>query len=235
MSQYFYSTEIYDEIINLSQDEAFHAIKVLRKKIGDQIHIVDGKGNLFLTEIESEDIQNCQLKIISIHENFGKKDYNVHLAIAPPKSHDRLELFIEKVVELGVNEISFILTDFSERNNVKLNRIDKCTLSAMKQSLKTYLPKVNDIVSFSDFINNCTNKEKYIAHLNESKNNHLFQSASRKSDYCILVGPEGGFSDIEISESQKYNFKSVTLSDSRLRIETAGIVACSILNMINTI
>ena len=233
MDQFFYSTQIYDDSIILPEDEALHALKVLRKKNGDQVTVVDGKGNLYYTSIDSENIPDCRLSIRSVEKDYGRRNYYIHIGMAPPKSHDRVEWFVEKAVEIGVHEISFILTENSERNNVKLNRISRCAVAAMKQSLKAYLPKINDIVPIIDFMKSCGNPEKYMAHLNEDENNHLIKSKTIMSDYCILIGPEGGFSSSEINESLEYGFKSVSLGDNRLRTETAGIAACHILNLMN--
>jgi len=233
MNQFFYATQIYDEKIILPKDEALHALKVLRKKNGDQIRVVDGKGNLYDAYIDSEDIQDCCLSIKSKCKDYGYQSYYIHIGIVPPKSHDRVELFVEKVVEIGVQEISFINAEHSERNNIKLNRIHKCAVSAMKQSLKAYLPQINDIVSMTDFIKSCGNSEKYIAHLNEDENDLLMQSATIGSDYCILIGPEGDFSLTEINESLQFGFEPVSLGANRLRTETAGIASCHILNLVN--
>ena len=233
MDQLFYSTQIFDDIIILPEDEAFHVIKVFRKKIGDQIKVVDGYGNLYHATIDSEEIQNCRLNIKSIDKDYGKQNYFIHVAVSPPKSHDRIEFFIEKAVEIGIQEISFILTDHSERNNIKLNRINKCAISAMKQSLKANLPQINDIVSITDFINTCRNSEKYIAHLYKDNNTKLIDTVSNKTDYCILVGPEGDFSTTEIDKALEFEFKPVSLGYNRLRTETAAIVACHILNLAN--
>ena len=233
MDQFFYSTQIYDDSIILPQDEALHVLKVLRKKIGDKIRIVDGKGNLFETSIDTENIQDCRLSIQSVDKDYGHRNYYIHIGIAPPKNHDRVELFVEKVIEIGVQEISFILTDHSERNNVKLNRINKCAISSMKQSLKAFLPQINDIVLIKDFMKSCENLDKYIAHLNENEENHLIQTAAIERDYCILIGPEGDFSPSEINESIQCGFKPVSLGENRLRTETAGIAACHILNLVN--
>lgn len=234
MYQYFYSTQIYDKFLILPEDEAHHALKVLRKKRGDKIIVVDGNGGLYEALFENENVQNCNLKIINNQED-GRPTHNIHIGISPPKSHDRLEWFIEKSIEIGIQEISFILTQNSERKNIKFNRILKCAISSMKQSLKTYLPKINDMVSAKEFIVNCSNHEKYIAFLSENLNQHLLKSASAQNDYCILIGPEGDFSSSEIERSQKFGFKPVSLGENRLRTETAGVTACHILNLINEI
>ncbi|SVB37327.1 uncharacterized protein METZ01_LOCUS190181 [marine metagenome] len=195
--------------------------------------VVDGKGGLYETCIESDNIQSCRLNIVSVYKDFGHQNYYIHIGIAPTKSHDRVEWFVEKAVEIGAEEISFILTDHSERKNIKLNRINKRAISAMKQSLKAFLPKINDIVPLRDFMTKCNNDKKYIGYLNKGKNNHLILSATAKSDYCMLIGPEGDFSPFEINESQKFGFKPVSLGNNRLRTETAGLAACHILNLVN--
>ena len=233
MDQFFYSTQIYDDFIILPKDESLHALTVIRKNIGDKLLVVDGKGGLYETCIESDNIQSCRLNIVSVDKECGQRNYYIHIAMAPTKSHDRVEWFVEKAVEIGAEEISFILTDHSERKNIKLNRINKRAISAMKQSLKAFLPKINDIVPLRDFMTKCSNDEKYIGYLNKGKNNHLMQSATAKSDYCMLIGPEGDFSSSEINESQKFGFKPVSLGNNRLRTETAGLAACHILNLVN--
>jgi 16S rRNA (uracil1498-N3)-methyltransferase len=233
MDQYFYSTRIYDDFIILPEDEAHHALKVLRKKIGDKITVVDGKGGVYESTFENVNTLNCKLKIIHKNQNIEFPKHSIHIGISPPKSHDRLEWFIEKSVEIGIQEISFILTDNSERKNVKLNRILKRTISSMKQSLKALMPKINDIEPVKKFMENCSNSEKFIAHLGEEERNHLIKIAPTQGDYCILIGPEGDFSDSEIKKSQKFGFSQVTLGDNRLRTETAGVAACHILNLVN--
>ena len=233
MDQFFYSTQIDGDIIILPEDETLHALKVLRKKSGDKLMVVDGKGGLYETCVESVNTKNCRLNIISVDKEFSQRNYYIHIGIAPSKSHDRIEWFVEKAVEIGVQEISFILTDHSERKSIKLKRIEKRAVSSMKQSLKAFLPKINDIVPLKNLIKICSNDEKYIGYLNKDKNNHLIQSATPKSDYCMLIGPEGDFSSSEINESQEFGFKPVSLGNSRLRTETAGLAACHILNLLN--
>ena len=233
MDQFFYSTHIYEDSINLPEDEAHHALKVLRKHKGDKIVVVDGNGGWYECVIESEEIQNCRLHIGDKREKFGLQEHYIHIGIAPPKSHDRVEWFVEKAVEIGVQEISFILTDQSERKNIKLERILKRTISSMKQSLKAYLPKINDIIPIKDFVINCSNTEKFIGYVEDDQSSHLFQSANSNSNYCILIGPEGGFTSSEFKASKDIGFQSISLGDSRLRTETAGLAACHILNLVN--
>ena len=132
MTQFFYSDHIFDETIILLEDEAHHALKVLRKQQGDTIVVVDGKGGWFKTVLESDKIQNCKLRIVDKKEEFGKPNHYIHIAMAPPKSHDRAEWFVEKAVEIGIQEISFVLTQFSERSNIKMNRLKSRAVSSMK-------------------------------------------------------------------------------------------------------
>ena len=174
MENFFYSTQIYEDNIILSEDESHHVLKVLRKHKGDKIVVVDGNGGWYECVSVSEEIQNCLLRIKDKRENFGLREHYIHIGIAPPKSHDRVEWFVEKAVEIGVQEISFILTDQSERKNIKLERILKRTISSMKQSLKAYLPKINDIIPIKDFVINCSNAEKFIFPLDEQFPDHPF-------------------------------------------------------------
>jgi len=233
MTQFFYSALIFDKTIILPEEEAHHALKVLRKKKGDIIFSVDGKGGWYKTVLETDNIKNCKLKIIENKKEFGKPDHYIHIAMVPPKSHDRAEFFVEKAVEIGIQEISFVLTQYSERNNINLNRINKRAVSSMKQSLKAYLPQINDMISITDFIENCSNSEKYIGYIQDENKNFLSTIAKPGNDYCVLIGPEGDFIPEEVHLAQSSNFISISLGTSRLRTETAGICACHILNLIN--
>jgi len=231
--QFFYSDQIFNDTIVLSEDEANHALKVLRKHQGDNLIVVDGLGGWYRTVIDNENVKDCRLKIIDKKENYNKPDQYIHIAISPTKSHDRIEWFIEKSIEIGIQEISFISSHYSERNNVKFNRIKKRAISSMKQSLKAYIPKINDVIPFQTFIENCSNKEKYIGYLGHSNREYLPSIANLGSDYCILIGPEGDFISAEVDFSLNHGFETISLGKSRLRTETAGIVACHILNIIN--
>ena len=233
INQLFYSQEIHDDKIFLAENEAQHCFRALRKQPGDIIDVVDGKGNFYKALIEREDIHDCQLKSIDCKKNWGYKDHYIHIAIAPPKKHGRMEWFVEKAVEIGVQEISFTINENSERKDIKRSRIQKIAVSSMKQSLKAYLPKINKITPIKDFLSQCTNPEKYIGHLNNGDKSLLIHTAEPKQEYCVLIGPEGDFTPDEIKESKDCGFQSISLGDSRLRTETAGVAACHILNIIN--
>lgn len=225
--QLFYCPDISSTPI-LPIDEARHCIKVLRKKTGDEIDIIDGKGNLYQAELLNDNFKKCEVKITNTISEFGKRDKYLHIAIAPTKNLDRIEWFVEKAVEIGVDKISFILTSNSERRNLKLDRIEKKAISAMKQSIKATLPILNELTTLKEFVSNCTNNQRFIAHLeNEPKSLTEFEL---KNNICMLIGPEGGFSEEEIDIAKEYNFTPTLLGKSRLRTETAGIVSCVILN-----
>ena len=233
MTQFFYSDKIFDDIIILPENEAHHILKVLRKNQGDTLIIVDGKGGWYETVLVTDEIQNCKLRIIEKKEKYGKPNHYIHIAIAPPKSHDRAEWFVEKCVEIGVQEISFVLTKNSERNNIKMNRIKKRAVSSMKQSLRAYLPQINDILSFGDFVETCSNSEKYVGYLRDGNTNFLLSITKPGDNYCVLIGPEGDFNPEEIKHALTFGFQCISLGENRLRIETAGLVACHILNIMN--
>ena len=232
MTQYFYSDHVFDETIILPEDEAHHALKVLRKHKGDSIIAVDGNGGWYETVLETDKIQNCKLKIVNKKENFGKPNHYIHIAMAPPKSHDRVEWFVEKAVEIGIQEISFVLTQYSERNNIKMNRLKSRAVSSMKQSLKAYLPQINDMLTISDFVEICSNSEKYVGYLRDDNANFMLKSAKPGNNYCVLIGPEGDFTEKEISLLEDNKAIFVSLGNRRLRTETAVVSALSIINEI---
>ena len=232
----FYSNNINSGTIILDGTESRHCIKVLRKSIGDKINVVDGKGSLYKGIIKSDNLKDCKIKILETIKNYDKRDNYIHIAISPIKNSNRIEWFIEKVVEIGVDEISFIDCDRTLRHSVKMERIFKTSISAMKQTLKATLPKINDICSFEDFLDTSIHSNKFICHLEDGNRKEIFHfknQLSKSSDSCILIGPEGDFSMDEIAMAKKYNFNAISLGDSRLRTETAGIVACHLLNIIN--
>jgi len=232
--QLFYNPDFNVQSPSLPEEEARHCLKVMRMGIGDTLHITDGKGNIFETRILTNDPKKCLLKIIQLQSEPSQKPYVIHIAIAPTKNADRTEWMAEKCVELGVDKISFIACDRSERKFFKTDRIEKIAVSAMKQSLKSHLPVINEIVPFKKFIAQPLAGQNFVAHLEEGKRELLQAAAQKDNQYCVLIGPEGDFTPEEIQLALTKGFLPVSLGKSRLRTETAGIVACHILNLINS-
>jgi len=231
--QLFYSTNINGQLITLPEDESHHCIKVLRKMVGDRIHVVDGLGNLYSAEISLAHPKECLLKIHVMENHFEKRNTRIHIAISPTKNQDRIEWFLEKVVEVGVDEISFIQCENSVRRKVKMERCQRIIVSAMKQSIKAYRPTLNAIKKFEDFMGQTNDSEKFIGYLAEEDPQHLGKAAQRNGDYLMCIGPEGDFTHSEIELAKLRGFQCVSLGQSRLRTETAGILSAMILNGIN--
>lgn len=227
----FYQSDIEKTPI-LSEEDSKHCVKVLRKNVKDKIHVVDGVGGLFECEIMKAHEKKCEVRILSVERDFEKRNHYLHIAIAPTKNADRIEYFIEKCVEIGVDEITLIQTKHSERKNQKTERLEKIAVSAMKQSLKAYLPKINELIDFEKFIKSVSIEAKFIAHLTDDAR-PLNEVVADKKEVLLMIGPEGDFAKEEIMLAQKFDFKVVTLGNSRLRTETAGVVACTIVNTFN--
>jgi len=218
----------------LNEEESRHAVKVLRLSAGDLLYVVDGKGGFYTCKIKSNQGKKCELIIADEKQEFNKNDFYIHLIIAPTKNMDRMEWMLEKCVEIGIDEISFIQTRYSERKEIKTQRLEKIAVGAMKQSQKAYLPTINEMISWKEFLKNeVPESQKMIAHLEEGERKLIQHFAKPHERYAILIGPEGDFSPEEIKQAFDKGFQPVTLGSSRLRTETAGLVACNILNIIN--
>lgn len=225
--QLFYNPEIVkttQEIV-FSKEESRHIVRVLRKKEGDVLHITNGKGFLFSAEILVASDKKCIANIIQTEEKQKPWKYYLHVAIAPTKNNDRLEWFLEKATEIGIDEITPIICQNSERKVVKLERLEKIVQSAMKQSLKFTLPKLNEPVKFSQFINQEFEGDVCIAHCEPSEKKGLKEVVQLNTNITILIGPEGDFSSEEIKKAIDNNAIAISLGESRLRTETAGLVA----------
>lgn len=226
--QLFYNSIIDKETKEITFDkiESKHIIKVLRKKEGDRIFITNGKGELFNCIITIANDKRCLVSVSSQEEKKQPKDYYLHIVISPLKSNDRLEWFLEKATEIGIDEITPVICDNSERKVIKKERFDKIIQSAMKQSLQMQLPQLNEVISFKQFITQKFNGQTYIAHCEAQEKTQLNSLITPHENYTILIGPEGDFSLNEIELALQHSFKPVALGSSRLRTETAGIVAC---------
>jgi len=233
--QLFYSPDINSECkeYTFSKEESKHIVRVLRKKEGETLHITNGKRFLFTVEITIADAKKCLVQINAIKQ-IENHNYNLHIAIAPTKMNDRMEWFLEKATEIGVDEITPIFCDNSERKIIKKERFEKIIQSAMKQSLQMQLPKLNEAISFKEFVNQDFTGQLFIAHCEEQQKKQLHSQATRKGNYTILIGPEGDFSINEIKLALSKNFAPVALGNTRLRTETAGIAACHTVALLNT-
>lgn len=219
----------------ISGDESHHFTKVLRGKVGQEIQITDGKGKMgkgIVSQINSKSVEIDLNKVIENHE---KRPYKIHIAIAPTKSMERMEFFMEKATEIGIDQISFLKTFHSERKNINLDRCLKILVSAVKQSLKAYVPQLNDLVKFNDFIKENHPENKLIAHCDEDFNRLNFREFIQpQKDYLILIGPEGDFSKEEIEFAQENGFTGISLGNQRLRTETAALNAVFGVNWISS-
>lgn len=229
----FYTPDIAGNSYQLNEEESKHIIRVLRFRKGDSVFLTNGSGDFFKAEITDENPKACLVKVVETTHAFGKRNYSLHIAIAPTKNIERFEWFLEKATEIGLEEITPLICDHSERRELKIERLNKVMVSAMKQSVKAYLPKLNAAVSFNSFISSPTGSQKFICSTDADKNNLLKNSYVKEKNVLILIGPEGDFSKEEIQLAVKNNFKIVSLGESRLRTETAGLVATSIINILN--
>ena len=228
----FYTQNINGNLAELDAEEARH-LKVMRKQAGDQLYFVDGVGGFYQGEIINLGKKGCTLSILEHAAAYNKRNSYLHMAIAPTKNIARLEWFLEKATEIGVDEVTPILCEHSERKNIRIDRLNKIMISAMKQSVKAYLPKLNELTAFDVFFEKKikASEQNFIAYCNDENLKHLKDMTQPLVPTTILIGPEGDFSTKEIQTAKEHGFQGVSLGESRLRTETAGVVACTILNL----
>lgn len=232
--QLFYHPEINQSTkeVRFDKKESGHIIKSLRKVTGDKLHITNGKGYLSEGDIINTNPNKCTIKIVKT--SFEKPlPYQLHIAVAPTKKNDRFEWFLEKATEIGITKITPIICDHSERRKVKLDRFERVLQSAMKQSLQCYLPQIEKPISFSDFLNQSDDNSKFIAHCEDHKKSFLKDLVKPKENITLLIGPEGDFSLDEIEKALAKDFKPVSLGNTRLRTETAAVVGCHTVALVN--
>lgn len=217
----------------LPPDEAQHCVRVLRKKVGDEILITDGKGLFFDARLVQADARHCFVSIEKQTAYPKSWTFNLQIAFAPTKNIDRIEWFAEKATEIGIDRFSPLLCRHSERKEIKAQRIEKILVSAMKQSQKAILPQWDDMMSFKDFIKQPFSGRKFIAHCYNGEKMLLKNTYRKGENALILIGPEGDFSEDEVSEAIKNGFQPVSLGESRLRTETAALVACHTIHVLN--
>lgn len=223
-----------DNTVFFDKTESRHIAKVLRKQEGDKIHITNGLGDLFICELSLVTDKNTQAKILSVSQK-EKHNYYLHLAVAPTKTNDRFEWFLEKATEMGIDEITPILCERSERKNIRIDRYEKIVESALKQSLQTHLPVLNQLTKIIDLeLKSDFYDEIFIAHCEDEETKvELKEYIQPNKKYLILIGPEGDFSEAEIQWARENNIKEISLGNTRLRTETAAIAACHSIAFIN--
>ena len=232
--QIFYVPGITGDTCVMDENESRHCIRVLRMTRGDRLKLVDGKGTLYEGFISDPDPAQCEITITAITRNFEKRSYRLHIAISPIKNQERFEWFVEKSVEIGVDEITPVICRNTEKPGIKRDRINNIIISAMKQSIKAFIPVLNDPVAFGEFISSDPGGIKMIAHCSPLyERSKIDQVYEKDRDAVILIGPEGDFTGDELSLAFKNGFKSVHFGTSRLRTETAGIAACHSVYFIN--
>ena len=208
----------------LSEEESKHAVRVLRLNEGDAIDLLDGRGGLYTATVADANPKRCQLRITH-HETVPPRPYFTHVAVAPTKNLDRMEWFVEKAVEIGVERISFLRCARSERRELKLERLEKIAISALKQSGQAWLPQLDELVDYTAFVASIAPETTFIAHLEAGERTALAQVASAGLSCCVLIGPEGDFTPAEINLALGRGIRPVTLGASRLRTETAALAA----------
>ena len=217
----------------LPQEESAHCIRVLRKKEGDTIYIADGKGHFFDAEIIEAHQKHCVVNIINTIDEPKPWSNNLHIAFAPTKNMDRVEWFAEKATEIGIDRFSPLLCRYSERKEIKLPRIEKILISAMKQSQKSFVPQLDEMTALADFIRKPFDGQKFIAHCYPQEKKLLKDAYTHGGNVLILIGPEGDFSEKEVQLALDNGFEPISLGNSRLRTETAALVACNTIQVIN--
>ena len=229
----FYTPDILTDL-ELPEEEAGHCLRVLRLGIGSEIMLTDGKGSFYKAVISAATNKRCQVQIIETipQEPFWKG--HLHLAMAPTKNMDRIEWFAEKATEIGFDELSFLNCRFSERKVIKTDRVEKIVVSALKQSLKANKPVVNEMIDFRKFMERDFQGQKFIAHCYEGEKTLLKDAIVPGEDALVLIGPEGDFSREEVELAESKGFKAISLGKSRLRTETAALVAVHTMNLLNS-
>ena len=235
----FYTPQIVgtaDEIgktYSLDEEESGHCVRVLRYTRGDEILLTNGQGMTYTAVITNPHPKHCEFEVRTAEKQSKHHSNYIHIAIAPTKNVERIEWFVEKCTEIGVDEITPLLCRFSERKHLRIDRLQKIILSAAKQSLTPYLPKLNEMTDCTEFIRRTEEETRFIAHCYKEDKRDLRNEIKPGMSVVVMIGPEGDFSEQEIAEALQHNFVPVSLGESRLRTETAGIVACHICNLFN--
>ena len=217
----------------LTEDDSRHAIKTLRLGVGDAIAVTDGHGNRHSAVITQADARRCTFRITDT-QTTAPRPFSIRICVAPTKNLDRIEWFVEKAVEVGIERISFFFGQHSERRVLKLERLEKIAIAAMKQSLQSFIPQLDEAVPFGELLKTVTDEQRFIAHLPpHGAAVSLAKAAVAGGRHAVLIGPEGDFSEKEIEQAVGDGFQMITLGSNRLRTETAALTACQVLNFVN--
>lgn len=233
--QLFYAPEISLPRYTLPEEESKHCVRVLRMTVGDELHLTDGKGNMYRCKVVSDNVKRCEVEVVETWPEYERMSYGLTMCVAPTKNIDRFEWFLEKATEIGISEVYPLECDHSERRQIKLEREEKVITAAVKQSLKAYHPVLHDLTSVRDIIAMDFEGEKYIAHCDSSfgERPYLGNLVKKSANTLILIGPEGDFSKEEINFALQNGFKAISLGRERLRTETAAVVATTVVATIN--
>lgn len=232
---FFYTPDINSSRYTLNEEESTHAVRVLRLKAGDEITLVDGRGGWYRACITEQRYRHCDVEVLEYQAGFGKRPYRLHIGIAPTKNIDRFEWFVEKATEIGIDEITPLLCEHSERKQISVERLQRIVTAAMKQSQKAYLPQINEMTAFLTWVETMTNGHRYMAHCGGGDRQLLKNVCRAGHDTIIAIGPEGDFSLQEVTHAAILGFRGVSLGTSRLRTETAGVIACCSVYFMNDV
>ncbi len=217
----------------LNEEESKHCVRVLRLANGDEVQLIDGRGGFYSARIIDAHPKGTLLQVFSTQTEFNKRNHYLHLAVAPTKNIERMEWLLEKATEIGIDEISFLVCQRSERRDLKLDRLNKIVTAAVKQSIKAYHPVLNEPAGYNQFIKRPFSGQQFIAHCEDGEKTSLRSELKQGAHYLILIGPEGDFTSSEIGDALNNGFKAITLGESRLRTETAALEACFEVNFLN--
>ncbi|PJJ60640.1 16S rRNA (uracil(1498)-N(3))-methyltransferase [Hymenobacter chitinivorans] len=224
MPHTFYAPDLSGPTYTLPEDESKHAVRVLRLGPGDAVELVNGRGGIYQAAVADANPKRCQLRVTG-EQQVARRAYFVHVAVAPTKNLDRMEWLVEKAVEVGIDRLTFLRCARSERRELKLDRLEKIAVSALKQSGQAWLPQLDELTDLAAFLPTAAPETTFIAHLEEGERTALSQVAAAGHGCCVLIGPEGDFTPQEIEAAQARGIRPVTLGASRLRTETAALAA----------
>jgi 16S rRNA (uracil1498-N3)-methyltransferase len=231
----FYTTHILGNEAFLEAEEARHCTQVLRMREGEELALVDGKGGFYQGVLSAIGKRECRVTITSDEQDFGKRPFRVHIAVAPTKNMSRWEWMLEKATEIGVDQVTPLLSKRSERAHVRHDRLEKIAVSAMKQCMQAYLPLISEPMDFEELVTRAAYPQQFIPHCLPGEKTHLSQNCEPGKDVLILIGPEGDFTPEEIELALSHDFQPVSLGPTRLRTETAGLVALAAVHFVNAL